>query len=43
MKETLFLRQPSLDASDEVDVETNVKLAEYLLGIRLVTSFQMDL
>ena len=39
----MFIRQPSLAASDKVDVETNVKLAEYPLGIRIVTSFQMDL
>ena len=43
VKETLFMRQPSWEGSDEVDIENNGNLSEYPLGIVMVTSFQMDL
>ena len=35
--------QPSLDASVEVDDETNAILADFHMGIGIVTSFKMDL
>ena len=43
VKETLFMRQPSLDASVVVDVENNAFLAEFHMGIGMEPSFKMDL
>ena len=37
------MRQPSLDASVVVDVKNNAILAEFHMGIGMVTSFKIDL